>query len=88
MKYIDYDWSEMIFDMIRAGKTRFEIAREVGSVSEPTIRTYMAGACPTHWRGELILGAWERITGKTRQDAPMIPAPMRANAVGRRRAGV
>lgn len=86
MSYVDRDWSEMMFDLIRRGRTRFWIARSIG-VSEPTVRTYMAGAKPSHWRGELILKTWARETGKAREDAPMVPVAVR-DAVAGRRAGV
>lgn len=71
---VDFDWSEIIFDLRRAGLGQSEIARQLGVASEGMIRQYLAGSSPTHWRGELLLGLWESRTGLDRSEAPRRPA--------------
>ena len=77
----DYDWSEIIFDLKRLGMDHNEIVGALnGCVSEAAIRKYMAGAHPGHWRGEMLLMLWSKRTGKTRDQAPTRPAPLRYQA--------
>ncbi|MGE4334979.1 MAG: hypothetical protein AB7E55_03265 [Pigmentiphaga sp.] len=61
-----------------------EIVRGMGhALGESTIRQYLAGATPLHWRGELLLRLWEERTGRDRVDAPRRPAEMRRVSVRR-----
>lgn len=75
---VDFDWSEIILDLRRAGMGQNEIAREMGhAVGEAMVRQYLAGASPAHWRGEMLLALWEKRTGRGRDTAPRRPAEMR-----------
>lgn len=71
---VDFDWSEIIFDLRRAGVGQVEIARQLGVVGESSVRKYMAGSSPSHWRGERLLDLWESRTGRDRTEAPRKPA--------------
>lgn len=83
---VDFDWSEIIFDLRRAGVGQVEIARQLGSIDEKMVRKYMSGSSPSHWRGELLLGLWEKHTGLDRQSAPRCPAALpRSTAPTRKR---
>ncbi|CAM4092699.1 Phage protein [Bordetella tumbae] len=75
---MDLDWSEIVFDLKRAGMAHREICEALGpAASESMIRQYLAGATPTHWRGELLLDLWEAKTGRERPSAPRKPAELR-----------
>lgn len=81
----DFDWSEIVFDLKRAGMSHGGICAALGNaVSESGIRSYMAGGQLAHWRGELLLELWMAKTGKCREEAPTRAAPYRH--VGARRA--
>jgi len=68
----EIDWSEVVLDLRRAGLSQNDIARATGGASgEAAIRSYLAGASPVHWRGEVLLEVWMRKTGKSRDDVPM-----------------
>lgn len=83
---VDFDWSEIILDLRRAGMGQTDIARAMGhAVGEAMIRQYLAGAAPIHWRGELLLDLWEKQTGKERENAPKRPAEMRRSTPKRPR---
>lgn len=80
----DFDWSELIFDLKRTGMDHGEICGALnGCVSESALRTYIAGAQPGHWRGEMLLMLWSTKTGKRREQAPTRPAPLRHQAGAR-----
>lgn len=80
----DFDWSEIVFDLKRLGMDHNEIVCALnGCVSEAALRKYMAGAHPGHWRGEMLLNLWSVRTGKTREQAPTRPAPLRVQAGAR-----
>ncbi|URW83904.1 hypothetical protein NBV64_05995 [Alcaligenes sp. DN25] len=82
---VDFDWSEIILDLRRAGMGQNEIAREMGhAVGEAMVRQYLAGASPAHWRGEMLLEIWERRTGQPRDKAPRRPAEMHRATTARR----
>ena len=85
MRFIDYDWREIMFDLKRLGMTGQDIAREAGgAMTEQSVRLYMTGSSPLHWRGEVILQLWEKKMGKPRCEAPVAPAQIRNNVIGRR----
>jgi len=69
---LEIDWSEIVLDLRRAGMSQNDIARAThGASGEAAIRSYLAGASPVHWRGEVLLNVWMRKTGKSRGDLPM-----------------
>lgn len=77
----DYDWSEIVFDLKRLGMDHVEIVGALnGCISEAALRKYMEGSQPGHWRGEMLLTLWSKRTGKTREQAPTRPAPLRYQA--------
>jgi len=63
-----------------------DIARATkGASGEAAIRSYLAGASPVHWRGEMLLSVWMQTTGKTREQTPMRIASHYHNSSGRKR---
>ena len=74
-RLIEFDWTEIILDLRRAGMRQHEIAKAAGKAAgEAAIRSYLAGATPVHWRGEILLDLWCERTGKPRDAAPTRPA--------------
>jgi len=63
----EFDWAEIVLDLRRAGMAQQDIARATqGASGEAAIRSYLSGASPVHWRGEVLLTLWMKTTGKTR----------------------
>lgn len=62
------DWFRLIWDMVQRGINVSMIANRTG-IPESAIRTYIAGAHPPHWRGELLIREWIKATGKPREEA-------------------
>lgn len=84
----EFDWTEIILDLRRSGMRQHEIVREIGrAAGEASIRQYLAGATPVHWRGEILLNLWSEKTGKVRRDAPTRPAKIYPATPRRRRQG-
>lgn len=80
MKHDAYDWREILFDLRRLGMMPTAVSKALnGAVSERAVRDYAEETRePSHARGELILGLWEKQTGKTRADAPRRPVLLRS----------
>jgi len=69
---VEIDWAEIILDLRRAGMGQHDISRAThGASGEAAIRSYLAGASPVHWRGEILLDVWTQVTGKTRDAVPL-----------------
>lgn len=64
------DWFRLIWDMVQSGINVSKIAVRTG-IPESAIRGYIAGAHPPHWRGELLISQWMKVTGRTREEARM-----------------
>lgn len=64
------DWFRLLWDMVQRGVTVSAIATRTG-IPEGTLREYIAGSHPPHWRGELLIREWIATTGKTRDEIGM-----------------
>lgn len=64
------DWFRLIWDMVQRGINVSAIAMRTG-IPEGSIREYIAGSHPPHWRGELLIGEWVKATGKGRGEIGM-----------------
>ncbi|MBJ9709864.1 hypothetical protein MMZ06_34855 [Burkholderia gladioli] len=80
MTHDAYDWREILFDLRRLGMMPTAVSKALnGAVSERAVRDYAEETRePSHARGELILGLWEKQTGKARADAPRRPVLLRS----------
>jgi len=68
----EIDWAEIVLDLRRTGMSQNDIARATqGASGEAAIRSYLAGASPVHWRGEILLEVWTKTMGKPRESAPV-----------------
>ncbi|WP_147400285.1 hypothetical protein [Achromobacter sp. K91] len=84
---MDFDWSEIVFDLKRSGMDQSRICAALNRrLTESMIRQYMAGtSAPSHWRGELLLNLWCERTGHAREEAPTRPAHLTHAVRGPRR---
>lgn len=63
------DWFRLIWDMIQRGHAIRHVARRSG-IPETTIKDYMQGSQPPHWRGEILVAMWSKICKQPREQAP------------------
>lgn len=71
------DWFRLLWDMVQRDCKLLHIERRTG-IKESTLREYLNGSQPPHWRGELLIGLWCDVCARARADAPtteMILAP-------------
>lgn len=68
---IRIDWFMVINDLCRLGFQSQRIADRVG-VAKSTLLGWKQGAEPKHSEGDRLLCLWVEITGKHRDDAPVI----------------
>lgn len=61
------DWHRVIWDLVQHQMTIREIADHAG-IAQATLRGYLDGSHPAHWKGEQIIELWARTTGKPRSD--------------------
>lgn len=64
------DWFTLIWGVIKAGHSLADIERRTG-ISSSTLRGYLDGSQPPHWRGELLIELWLTELDKPRDDLPM-----------------
>lgn len=64
------DWFRLLWDLIQRGWTVVEVGRR-SQIPEGTLRGYMEGSQPPHWRGELLIVLWCQACDKRREDVPM-----------------
>lgn len=78
------DWFRVIWDLIYRGINVSKIAERTG-IPEAALRGYMSGSQPRHWKGEALLAAWVEVTGRPRDQAPKVNAPMAQHRPQRRK---
>lgn len=66
---IAIDWFNILWDLIQRGNNLLAIERKTG-IAEGTLREYLKGSQPPHWRGERLIELWCVVCERTRQDAP------------------
>lgn len=74
---IAIDWFRLIWDMVQRGEPLVAIYRRTG-IAEGTLREYLKGSQPPHWRGELLIELWCAVCDRARADVPttaMVLAP-------------
>lgn len=64
------DWFRLIWDMVQRGEPLVSIYRRTG-IAEGTLREYLKGSQPPHWRGERLIEMWCVVCGTVKADAPM-----------------
>ena len=64
------DWLAVMWDLIQRDQSLLQVSRRIG-IPHSTLRIYLDGSHPPHWRGEIIIEAWCLAVGKDRGDLPM-----------------
>lgn len=64
------DWFTVLWDIIQHGHNLSDIDRQTG-IYRNTLRRYLEGAQPPHWRGELLIGMWCEVCKRGRDQLPM-----------------
>lgn len=70
MKPQAVDWFRLLWDLAQRGCGLAEISRRTG-IAHGTLRGYLDGGHPNHWRGELLIALWIETTGMGRPAVPM-----------------
>jgi uncharacterized protein (DUF2267 family) len=78
------DWFRVIWDLVQRGVKLADIDRTT-RINESTLRGYLAGSQPPHWRGELIIGLWMRTCNRKRSELPMAQLQFMPRVVERRK---
>lgn len=65
------DWFRIIIDICRHGYSHAAVAVAVGS-PKSTVQGWKQGAVPRWNEGERLVCLWSQVTGKGREELPMI----------------
>lgn len=64
------DWFRLLWDLIQRGWKLSGIADRT-TIGESTLRMYLNGSQPPHWRGEVLIDLWCQACSKDREQLPM-----------------
>lgn len=64
------DWFRLLRDLIQRWHSIAAIEKRSG-IAESTLRGYLQGSHPPHWRGEVLIALWCQSCEKGRDDLPM-----------------
>jgi hypothetical protein len=64
------DWYRLLWDLIQRGHSIADVSKMAG-IPESTMKGYLRGSHPPHWRGEVLISVWCRTCGKPREDLQM-----------------
>lgn len=64
------DWFRLLRDLIQRGHSIAALEKRSG-IAESTLRGYLQGSHPPHWRGEALIALWCQSCEKGRDDLPM-----------------
>ncbi len=65
------DWFRLLWDLVQRGFRLSDVERATG-ISHSTLRGYMDGSHPPHWRGELLIALWCQVCTKPRHARPTV----------------
>lgn len=66
------DWQRLLWDLLQRGMSIRALAAEL-ELPPNTVRGYMDGSHPPHWKGEKLIAMWERCTGGVRVELKTVP---------------
>lgn len=69
--HVRIDWFRVFDDLKREGLSMYAVEMRL-SVPKSTMHGWKAGAEPKFSEGERLLWLWGEVTGKAREEAPMI----------------
>lgn len=64
------DWFRLLWDLVQRGHSIADVSKTSG-IAESTIKGYLRGSHPPHWRGERLVALWCQTCDRTRDDLPM-----------------
>lgn len=67
---IGVDWFRLLWDLVQRGLKLSEVARRC-DIAESTLKGYLRGSHPPHWRGETLVELWCVVCERSRRDVPM-----------------
>ena len=65
------DWFRLLWDLVQHGIPLRTIAART-DIAEATLRGYLAGSHPVHWRGEALIVLWCATCNRGREDVPTV----------------
>jgi hypothetical protein len=63
------DWYRLLWDLIQRGHSIADVSKQAG-IAESTVKGYLRGSHPPHWRGEVLIELWCLSCRKGRDDLP------------------
>ncbi len=77
------DWFRLLWDLIQRGHSIASISRR-SKISESTLKGYLHGSHPPHWRGEVLIAMWCQSCDKARDSVPKTEVVLAPRVVHRR----
>lgn len=74
------DWARLLADVEARGIRLGEISRRTG-IAQGTLRGYLDGGHPNHWRGEVLIRLWCSTVEATREQLPRMSVDSRGNRI-------
>jgi hypothetical protein len=74
------DWHRLLWDLLQRGMSIRALAADL-ELPTNTVRGYMDGSHPPHWKGEMLISMWERCTGGNRKELQTVPVDSYAHRV-------
>ena len=65
------EWFRLLWDLIQRGHTLAAISDRT-QIAHSTLRGYLDGSEPPHWRGERLIALWCQTCAKDRSELPMM----------------
>ena len=64
------DWYRLLWDLIQCGHSIADVSK-MADIPESTMKGYLRGSHPPHWRGEVLIAVWCQTCKMARKDLPM-----------------
>lgn len=64
------DWYRLLWDLIQRGHSIADVSKMAG-IPESTMKGYLRGSHPPHWRGEVLISVWCTTCSMQRDQLPM-----------------
>ena len=77
------DWYRLLWDLIQRGHSIADVSK-MADIPESTMKGYLRGSHPVHWRGEVLIGVWCESCSTTREELPMTDLYIAPRVVERR----
>jgi hypothetical protein len=77
------DWFRLVSDLVQHGVSLRTIWART-DIAEATLRGYLAGSHPVHWRGELLIQLWCATCNQSRGDVPLTEVYIAPRVVDRK----